>query len=738
MADHAIFNLLADPSWLGDHWGWLVAAAIVVLGLLGAGLRDLGRFSPKRIWALSGVCFDESIRKRVLWIAPLAMLGVIVVTELQKALDEQDALRQSLKFCLFATGTVAVMVSIILAATNLPRDIETRVIYTIVTKPTTRLELILGKIVGFARVSLALLLIMGLFTWGYLRVRERRERGQIAHRLRDGDVGETEQARLTHYLDTGLLTARTLRSPDQFQVYGRMPDLAGQKRVISDQGNQDVLAEFSGDRAALFGEAPPEAPADQWAHQGIGQFGLVIRVELNTRRTGPANDQPQEAPTFGPTPPKPKGPKPLLPPSLLIDVFGSTGYQLVGSQQMFGAADLPTLRQEIADFVKTSRMPSSTAMQVRLSRPQPLSDGGQGQVAYAWVPPSAATRLFNEPFFYVRFTGASDHVDYEVGPQPVRVFVPQIQQNRIEFESPGAREVPLAAGRDGQPLPLTFRGRMGLRGGQEIKGTDSGPSGIGVFSFRHSPTPAAVNGQIPMEVNVYVDRAGAEVLEGHEAATTLDVAVYDRQSGSVTTQSVQVESRQIAFFTVPAAAITGPDYDVAISCPTPGRDIGLFPADSLQVVLGRQSFEFNLLKSLCILWMMSILVVSLAVFCSTFLSWPIALVLTVVLLLGRWGVNQLADVTGPGLGRQIVNEFRFNDAPVAEVVSTSVDALSRSMNLFSRVLPDMSRFEAIGDIEQGVSIPGEKLAQSLGVLVGFGLPAAVAAYLVMKRKEVAP
>ena len=84
-----------------------------------------------------------------------------------------------------------VLTSIILACTNLPKEIESRVIYTIVTKPTTRLELIVGKVMGFARVSATVLIIMGLFTWGYLEIRQRGQLKQVAERLRSGTVSPT-------------------------------------------------------------------------------------------------------------------------------------------------------------------------------------------------------------------------------------------------------------------------------------------------------------------------------------------------------------------------------------------------------------------------------------------------------------------------------------------------------------------------------------------------------------------
>jgi hypothetical protein len=179
------------PSGLLGQLGWVLLGLIVVAFLV-FGLRDVGRLSWARISAISSVSFAESIRRRVLWITPLAIVGAVVVSQLQNAVDPQDAIRQTTKVCLFASGLVVVLVGIILASTNLQKEIDTRVIYTIVTKPTTRLEIVLGKVWGFAKVSAAILLIMGLFTYAYLQLRAARlgAPDPQAHRrqLRDAQV----------------------------------------------------------------------------------------------------------------------------------------------------------------------------------------------------------------------------------------------------------------------------------------------------------------------------------------------------------------------------------------------------------------------------------------------------------------------------------------------------------------------------------------------------------------------
>jgi hypothetical protein len=734
-----ILPLMSVLDLLQANWGWLVVALIVILGLFVSGGRDLIRFSLGRAWAISSVCFDESIRKRVLWIAPLAIVGVIGVTQFQRALDEQDAVRQSLKVCLFATALVVILASIILACTNLPKEIESRVIYTIVTKPITRLELVLGKVIGFARVALAIVLIMGAFTWVYMRFSAHQKRQQIAYRLQEGDVSDTERGRLIEYQHTGLLTAREFWAPDELGMYGAPPNPNSSIRVISNQGDQDVAAAFRADRKILFG--PPTGDAEDWAHQGIGQNGLVIRVAVNTHRTGKPDDQPQSGEVYGPTMGPARAPIHLVPPRMSVAVMDEHFNSMFTGAQMLGGATPAELVGNIVQYSKNPKIdPPQSAAFRHLGEPSKDPDGGSAQYLYAWLPPESAGALFTHPAFYIRLVGGSANVDYLIGPHPVDCFVPDIGPNGIDIDGPRATRINAIANPDGPGEFLMFRGRMGIHYDQEMGGGSDAPQATAVFSFRDTPPPSLqAPDQIPFQINVSVERSNSDVESGHEDATSLAVRVIDVATKKVTPlpNPVMVESRLPAYFTIPAEAVTSGNFDVIFHSRNNEETIGLMP-DSLQLVISHQPFELNLLKSLSIIWMMSILVIILAVLCSTFVSWPIAVVLTVLLLLGHWGVDQLADVSGPGLGRQIVNDFKFTDVPLANLVSTGVDTLSKILNGVSHALPDTSKFDAIGDIEQGVSISSDRLLEALTVLGGFGIPALVVAYVLLRNKEVAP
>jgi ABC-type transport system involved in multi-copper enzyme maturation permease subunit len=193
----------------------------------------------------------------------------------------------------------------------------------------------------------------------------------------------------------------------------------------------------------------------------------------------------------------------------------------------------------------------------------------------------------------------------------------------------------------------------------------------------------------------------------------------------------------VAHFEVPYESVAGGNFDILARTVTTGHYVNVEPS-SLSMVLAVSSFDWNLFKSLLILWMLSILVIIIAIFCSMFLSWPIAVVLTLFILLGHWGVLQLGDALAPGIGNQIATDLGLPTASQNKVVSESVEAMSRLLRTVSQVLPDIEQFSAIEQIERGLTIPPDNLLSPLVVLVLFGLPMLVLSYVILRNKEVAP
>ncbi len=343
------------------------------------------------------------------------------------------------------------------------------------------------------------------------------------------------------------------------------------------------------------------------------------------------------------------------------------------------------------------------------------------------IPPENTVVLAQLPLkrFYVSVVGINPKAEYNLTPSSVCLLTPGVAPGQY-------RRIDIARDPQGHPLTPTFFGRAGTRG-QQLRGAAT-QAPLAIYHFQHSAS-LSPSGPVNFELRADVERGGASEADPD---TRLSLEVHDLTTGRIAPPLLlNIESGRTAYFQLPGQYLQNGNFDVYLRCLTDGHWVGLYPA-SLALIQGQESFAYNLLKSLSVIWLLSLLVIIISVCSSTFLSWPIAIVFTLVLLLGHWGVTQLGDATSAGIGNQIATDFGFRDPANARVVSESVEALTRLLNTVSAVLPDISQFSATEDIERCAAIPLLRLWQALKVLLSFGLPVTVLAYLFLKNKEVAP
>ena len=705
----------ADGGNVFQQFGWVLLALIVV-AFLAFGLRDLGRLSWTRISAISSVSFDESIRRRVLWITPLAILGAIVVSQLQNAVDPQDAIRQTTKFCLFATGLVVTLVAIILASTNLQREIETRVIYTIVTKPTTRLEIVLGKIWGFAKVSAAILLIMGVFTYAYLHVRAWRMNSAIAAQLENLPPDAVNRKTLDYYRTAGLLNAKKMAQPAWLQMLAT-PPVEGEPRWMAGGQGQKFQVKFKltdDDQGVL-----------EDALKAGGRLAFAIGIPVQVREPSalemktisemniPLRDE-QGRPVNAPTP------------ATQPAVGATTQASATQPATAPAAGDQPVgLPVPIVD------MTVSNVNGEYIVQPKDLNKGAPVEIplnprTLQLIPLEFASleRMFEERSFNVNIVARSPAVRYGVGERPIWLQI----VNRDG--TPGPALEPTSESKN--PMVTGINGRYG----QQIYGAEPGRGGVAVYHFENAGIASAEGEDLTFEVKTGIERGG-EGLDDLATLPEVELLVYNPKTNSLSEpRSFRPETNRITYVTMPRSAFPEDGkFDVLLRVLTPDQWLGVQPS-SVVLATGSASFALNLLKSLLILWLMSVLVVSIALFCSTFVSWPIAVVLTLVILLGRWGVDQIGDASAVGIGAQMSGQVE--NTAQAKVVRTTVETLSRVLGVVSAFLPDISNFQATADIERGISVPLKRFQGAGWVLLTYGVPMVLLAYLILKRKEVAP
>ena len=105
-------------------------------------------FSPARIWTLAAATVTQLVRMKIM--AFLVVFCVIVVAAgfAFPVMNPEQQLKLLKDVSFGALQIFSVVIAIVSTALLLPRDLEDRTLYTILSKPVPRYEYLLGKLIG--------------------------------------------------------------------------------------------------------------------------------------------------------------------------------------------------------------------------------------------------------------------------------------------------------------------------------------------------------------------------------------------------------------------------------------------------------------------------------------------------------------------------------------------------------------------------------------------------------------
>ncbi len=150
---------------------------------------DLPATSFRRIFAIAKLAFKEAIRRWVLALVGIFVLGIMFAGwYLNPTADEPAKLYIS--FVLQSTNFLVLILALFLSAFSLPAEIKSKIIYTITTKPVRATEIFIGKVVGFAAVGTMILAIVGVLSYVFV-TRGVRHEHDVATLEQNGRVGQT-------------------------------------------------------------------------------------------------------------------------------------------------------------------------------------------------------------------------------------------------------------------------------------------------------------------------------------------------------------------------------------------------------------------------------------------------------------------------------------------------------------------------------------------------------------------
>jgi len=125
-------------------------------------------FSLPRIWTLASATVTQLVRMKI--IAFLVVFCVIVVAAgfAFPAINPEQQLKLLKDVAFGALQFVSMVIAVCATALLLPRDLEDRTLYTILSKPVPRFEYLLGKLLGVLLLLAAGLLMMDIAFSGVL------------------------------------------------------------------------------------------------------------------------------------------------------------------------------------------------------------------------------------------------------------------------------------------------------------------------------------------------------------------------------------------------------------------------------------------------------------------------------------------------------------------------------------------------------------------------------------------
>jgi ABC-2 type transport system permease protein len=121
-------------------------------------------FAPARVMAIGSNTFTELVRQKVFYFLLLFSLIMIGSSSFLAKISFAGEFQMLKDVALGAMSIFLCLLAILATAMLLPRDLEDRTIFTILSKPVPRFEYLLGKLLGVVfMLTLSTLLMGGLF-----------------------------------------------------------------------------------------------------------------------------------------------------------------------------------------------------------------------------------------------------------------------------------------------------------------------------------------------------------------------------------------------------------------------------------------------------------------------------------------------------------------------------------------------------------------------------------------------
>lgn len=164
---------------------------------LAGACTDLRDFSLRRVATIARLAVKESIRLNMI-VAFIVFAVILMFAAWFLDVESDNPSKLLISFVVKLSTFLLILLAIFLSTFSLPNDIKNRTFYTVATKPVRPWEVVVGRIVGFMLISSAILAMMCVVSYVFVR-REIHHRHvvdkQSVERTQSGGIhGQTERS----------------------------------------------------------------------------------------------------------------------------------------------------------------------------------------------------------------------------------------------------------------------------------------------------------------------------------------------------------------------------------------------------------------------------------------------------------------------------------------------------------------------------------------------------------------
>ncbi|QJW98812.1 hypothetical protein [Frigoriglobus tundricola] len=153
----ALLYAVGVPKLL-DIW---TGVLLVGVGVLVCALFLLLMFEAEGpVWAIAKLSFKEAVRSQVLWLFLIVFLPFLFPLQWFYTGKAADELRTTTVFVTLVLSLLTLILAVLLSSMGIPNDIKNLNIFTVVSKPVLRFEIVLGRFFGY--LALMTLVLLGL------------------------------------------------------------------------------------------------------------------------------------------------------------------------------------------------------------------------------------------------------------------------------------------------------------------------------------------------------------------------------------------------------------------------------------------------------------------------------------------------------------------------------------------------------------------------------------------------